>query len=141
MQRVFYQAAFKDREENLTCFGDLVSFQCGLIFGVFTGQEQRSEEQEQATAIKDDEPQGGLAQDGVGHGGVEIEDGFTDKSDGLHNDGLDEGSTVPNGMKKGKEVRHIPHDEENTEGADKRSSRDAGNFKGGSITRRGDEER
>ena len=71
-------------------------------------------------------------------GDIEIEHGFADKPYGLHDDGLNKRDAVPDRVRKGKQVRDIPHEEEDSQGADEGGPGNAGYFKGRSVSCRRD---
>ena len=66
-------------------------------------------------------------------GGIEIEDAFANQADGLHDDGLDEGCALPDGVNQGEKVRHVPHEEENAQSADQGCAGQAADLKGGGV--------
>ena len=56
----------------------------------------------------------------------------------MHKHSLDERYSVPFGVKEGKKVGNIPHEEENAQRANEGGTGDAGNFKCRRVAGRGD---
>jgi len=90
-------------------------------------------QEDQPAAIKDDEAQGGAAQGQVTLGQGDQKEALANKSNGLHDDNLDERSVVFEGVKEGNEVRHIPHQEEDSHAAHHGCTGHTLQFKGGRI--------